>query len=146
MPDLCASVGLAQIRKYQSTLLPERKKIFRFYNEQFVKYNWAILPVGETEERTSSFHLYLLRIKDITETQRDQIIQKVSEKGIGVNVHYIPMPMLTLFKNLGYQMSDYPNTYRLYANEISLPLYNGLSEDKLKVVAEAIVEAYRSTI
>jgi dTDP-4-amino-4,6-dideoxygalactose transaminase len=146
MPDLCASVGLAQIRKYQSTLLPERKKIFRFYNEQFAQHDWAMLPTGETEQRTSSFHLYLLRIKNITETRRDQMIQKVSENGIGVNVHYIPMPMLTLFKNLGYQISDYPNTYRLYANEISLPIYNGLSEEKLKMVAEAIVEAYRSTI
>jgi dTDP-4-amino-4,6-dideoxygalactose transaminase len=146
MPDLCASVGLAQIRKYQSVLLPERRKIFRFYNEHFAKHDWAILPTGETDERVSSFHLYLLRIKDISEGQRDQIIQKVSEKGVGVNVHYIPMPMLTLFKNLGYQISDYPNTYRLYANEISLPVYNGLTEDKLKVVAETIVEAYYSTI
>ncbi|MDR0603192.1 MAG: DegT/DnrJ/EryC1/StrS family aminotransferase [Bacteroidales bacterium] len=146
MPDLCASVGLAQIRKYQSTMLPERRKIFRFYNEHFSKYDWAILPTGETAERISSFHLYLLRIKDITEEQRDLIIQKVSEKGVGVNVHYIPMPMLTLFKNLGYRMTDYPNTYRLYANEISLPLYNGLTEDKLSIVVETIVEAYSSTI
>jgi dTDP-4-amino-4,6-dideoxygalactose transaminase len=146
MPDLCASVGLAQIRKYQSTLLPERRKIFQFYNEQFAKHDWAILPTGETGERVSSFHLYLLRIKDISEEQRDQIIQKVSEKGVGVNVHYIPMPMLTLFKNLNYRIADYPNTYRLYANEISLPVYNGLTEDKLKVVVETIVEAYYSTI
>ena len=146
MPDLCASVGLAQIRKYQAMLLPERRKIFRFYNDHFSKYDWAILPTGETAERISSFHLYLLRIKDITEEQRDQIIQKVSEKGVGVNVHYIPMPMLTLFKNLGYRMPDYPNTYRLYANEISLPLYNGLTEDRLKIVAETLVEAYHSTI
>jgi dTDP-4-amino-4,6-dideoxygalactose transaminase len=146
MPDLCASVGLAQIRKYQSTLLPERRKIFRFYNECFSKYDWAILPLGETEERVSSFHLYLLRIKNTTEAQRDQIIQKVSEKGVGVNVHYIPMPMLTLFKNLGYRMADYPNTYQLYANEISLPVYNGLTEDKLKIVVETVIEAYHSTI
>jgi dTDP-4-amino-4,6-dideoxygalactose transaminase len=146
MPDLCASVGLAQIRKYQSTLLPERRKIFRFYSEHFSKFDWAILPTGETDERLSSFHLYLLRIKEITEEQRDQIIQKVSEKGVGVNVHYIPMPMLTLFKNLGYRIPDYPNTYRLYANEISLPVYNGLTEDKLNIVVETIVEAYGSII
>jgi dTDP-4-amino-4,6-dideoxygalactose transaminase len=146
MPDLCATVGLAQIRKYRSVLLPERKRIFQFYNEQFLKYDWAILPAGETKERVSSFHLYLLRIKDITEEQRDQIIQKVSKESVGVNVHYIPMPMLTLFKGLGYQMSDYPNTYQLYANEISLPIYNGLTNDKLKVVIETIVNAYHSTI
>lgn len=146
MPDICASVGLAQIRKYQSTLLPERKEIFHFYDQEFSKYNWAILPPAETEERTSSFHLYLLRIKAITEEQRDAIIQHISSKGVGVNVHYIPMPMLTLFKNLGYQMKDYPNTYQLYANEISLPIYNGLSQEQLTRVAETVVEAYASVM
>jgi dTDP-4-amino-4,6-dideoxygalactose transaminase len=142
MPDICASVGLAQIRKYQSTLLPERKEIFQFYDQEFSKYEWAILPPGETTERISSFHLYLLRIKGITEEQRDEMILQISLKGIGVNVHYIPMPMLTLFKNLGYKMEDYPNTYRLYANEISLPIYNGLTKDQLNRVVEAVVEAY----
>lgn len=142
MPDICASVGLAQIRKYQSTLLPERKEIFQFYEKEFSKYSWAILPPGESNERTSSFHLYLLRIKGINEAQRDEMIQSISSSGVGVNVHYIPMPMLTLFKNLGYKMEDYPTTYRLYANEISLPIYNGLTKDQLKRVVEAVVEAY----
>lgn len=146
MPDICASIGLAQIRKYQSTLLPERKKIFNFYHEQFSLYNWAVLPFGKTEDRESSFHLYLLRIKDITEAQRDQIIQKISEKGVGVNVHYIPMPMLTLFKNLGYNISDYPNTYKLYANEISLPVYNNLTEEQLQYVVDTVVESYQSVV
>jgi dTDP-4-amino-4,6-dideoxygalactose transaminase len=146
MPDLCASVGLAQIRKYSSTLLPERKKIVRFYNEHFSEYGWALLPTVETSERVSSFHLYLLRIKNCTETQRDRMIQKISEKGVGVNVHYIPMPMLTLFKNLGYQIAHFPNTYRLYANEISLPVYNNLSEDKLEKVVQAVVESYYEAI
>lgn len=144
MPDICASVGLAQIRKYKSTLLPERKSIFNFYNKEFSKYNWANTPVGENEERISSFHLYMLRIKGITESQRDQLIQIISEKGIGVNVHYIPMPMLTLFKNLGYKMEDYPNTYKLYSNEITLPLYNGLSHDKLKLIVDTVIAGYES--
>ena len=146
MPDICASVGLAQIRKYQSTLLPERKEIFQFYEKEFSKYSWAILPPGESNERISSFHLYLLRIKGINEAQRDEMIQSISSSGVGVNVHYIPMPMLTLFKNLGYKMEDYPTTYRLYANEISLPIYNGLTKDQLKRVVEAVVEAYDSVV
>ncbi len=146
MPDICASVGLAQIRKYKSVLLPERKSIFKFYIHEFSKFPWAVLPLGETDERTSSFHLFLLRIKDITEEQRDAIIQQISSNGIGVNVHYIPMPMLTLFKNLGYKMQDYPNTYKLYANEISLPIYNGLTIEQLNVVVEAVIDAYRSII
>ena len=146
MPDICASVGLAQIRKYKSTLLPERKEIFHFYNQNFSKYDWAILPPAETEERTSSFHLYLLRFKGITEVQRDEMIQQISAKGVGVNVHYIPMPMFTLFKNLGYRMEDYPNTFKLYANEISLPLYNGLTKEQLVFIVKSIIGAYNVVI
>ncbi len=146
MPDICASVGLAQIRKYKSTLLPERKEIFHFYDKEFSKYNWAILPFSKDETRESSYHLYLLRIKDITEEQRDAIIQQISLKGVGVNVHYIPMPMLTLFKNLGYKMENYPNTYKLYANEISLPVYNGLSKEQLIRVVETVINAFDSVI
>jgi dTDP-4-amino-4,6-dideoxygalactose transaminase len=142
MPDLCASVGLAQIRKYTSTLLPERKEIFDFYNRHFSIQSWARLPLSETEERTSSFHLYLLRINGITEDQRDAMIQHISSCGVGVNVHYIPMPMMTLFRNLGYKMEDYPNTFKLYANEISLPLYNGLTKNQLKRIVDVVTEAY----
>lgn len=146
MPDICASVGLAQIRKYTSELLPERKEIFGFYEENLSKYDWAIIPPSADEERTPSFHLFLLRIKGITESQRDAIIQHVSAKDVGVNVHYIPMPMLTLFKNMRYKMEDYPNTYKLYANEISLPVYNGLTKEQLKQVVETVIEAYNIVI
>lgn len=142
MPDLCATVGLAQIRKYKTKLLPERKEIFNFYTNAFTNYDWAILPKGKTDERESSYHLFLLRIKTLSEDKRDQMIQIISSKGVGVNVHYIPMPMLTLFKNLGYKMEDYPKTYELYSNEISLPIYNGLYSEQLNFVVETIVAAY----
>lgn len=144
MPDICASVGLAQIKKYKSQFLPERKSIFRFYNEFLSGYKWALLPMCEDTIRESSYHLYLLRIRDISEIQRDQMIQFISQKGVGVNVHYIPMPMLTLFKNLDYHIDDYPVTYKLYANEITLPVYNGLTEDKLQYILDTIVDAYNS--
>jgi len=146
MPDICASVGLAQIRKYKSTLLPERKEIFNFYSDALQKYSWAILPVGQNQERISSYHLYLLRIKEISEVQRDKMIQHISEEGVGVNVHYIPMPTLTLFKNQGYKIADYPNTWKLYENEITLPLYNGLTGDKLERIVQSVVDAYQSVI
>ncbi len=146
MPDICASVGLAQIRKYKSTLLPERKGIFQFYEQEFPKHDWAIIPLAENEERISSFHLFLLRIKGITEVQRDSMIQQISSQGVGVNVHYIPMPMLTLFKNLGYKIEDFPNTYKLYANEISLPIYNGLTKEQLIRVVETVVDAYQVVV
>ena len=145
MPDLCASVGLAQIRRYESTFLPERKRIFMHYINQLKQYPWAILPKWNDDLGSeSSYHLFLLRIKGITESQRDQIILRCSQKGVGVNVHYIPMPMLTLFKEKGYQISDYPNTFELYRNEISLPIYNNLSMGKVSFVIDTIVEAYNS--
>lgn len=144
MPDLCATVGLAQIRKYKSELLPERKGIFKFYTKAFSNYDWAIIPQSRTEQRESSYHLYLLRIKNLSEDKRDQMIQFISSKGVGVNVHYIPMPMLTLFKDLGYKMDDYPKTYELYSNEISLPIYNGLTNEQLIFVVETVVAAYNS--
>ncbi|SKA20430.1 dTDP-4-amino-4,6-dideoxygalactose transaminase [Chitinophaga eiseniae] len=146
MPDICAAIGLSQIRRYQGALLPERRLIYDQYNRKFSDHGWALLPPYDNNEKTSSYHLYLLRIKDITEEQRDQIIQYVSERGVGVNVHYIPMPMLTLFRQRGYKISDYPVTYRMYANEISLPLYNGMTEEQVSFVVETIAAAYKNII
>lgn len=139
MPDICAAIGLAQIRKYTSELLPDRHRIFQQYNQAFASFDWAILPPYRDEERASSCHLYMLRIAGANEEARDEIIRRISEKGVGVNVHYIPMAMLTLFKNLGYRMDDYPETYRLYANEITLPVYNGLTEAQVDEVAKAVI-------
>lgn len=141
MPDICAAIGLAQIRRYQEDLLPDRIRMFEQYQAGFKACDWALLPVlRDTFGSQSSAHLYLLRIKNATELQRDAIIQRVSERGIGVNVHYIPMPMLSLFKNLGYQIADYPNTYALYQGEISLPIYNGLSADQIAQVIHTLRE------
>jgi len=71
------------------------------------------------------------------------MIQLISSKGVGVNVHYIPMPMLTLFKNLGYMIADYPNTYKLYSNEISLPIYNGLTKEQLERITTCVIDAFK---
>ena len=144
MPDICAAVGLAQIKQYKNKLLPERKDIFKYYNDHFSKYEWAKLPPSNDAIRESSYHLYMLRINDINEQQRDQMIVYISSKGVAVNVHYIPMPMLTLFKNKGYKIEDYPNTYNLYANEISLPIYNNLNKLQLEKIKNTICQAYKS--
>jgi dTDP-4-amino-4,6-dideoxygalactose transaminase len=146
MPDLCAAVGLAQIRKYKTVLLPERKEIFNYYNREFSKFPWAIIPVGISSERISSFHLYMLRIKGINEEQRDAMILKISQLGVGVNVHYIPMQMLNLFKKLVYKMTDYPKTYNLYSNEISIPVYNGLTTDQLSLITKTIIDTYSDIV
>lgn len=145
MPDIGAAIGLAQIRKYESQLLPERKRIFARYQDAFGQHEWAILPLEHDDRRESSCHLYLLRIAGADEQRRDAIIQAVAERGVAVNVHYIPMPMLTLFRSRGYRIEDYPATYALYANEITLPLYNGLTAEQVDEVVAAVVAAVEGT-
>jgi dTDP-4-amino-4,6-dideoxygalactose transaminase len=139
MPDLCAAVGLAQIRQYRERLLPERLAIFEQYRERLKDLAAVILPpFSDKAHSRSSAHLFMLRIQGITETQRDAIIVQLAESGVGVNVHYIPLPMLTLFKNLGYQMTDYPVAYQLFQGEISLPIYNGLTTEQVDYVAQHV--------
>lgn len=145
LPDLGAAVGLAQMRKYPNELLPDRKRIFRRYLEGFSAYPWAILPIMSDAGRESSCHLFLLRIDGADEARRDAIIDHVSAAGVGVNVHYIPMPMLTLFRERGYRMEDYPRTYDLYRNEITLPLYNGLTDEQVDEVVRVVAEAVEAT-
>jgi dTDP-4-amino-4,6-dideoxygalactose transaminase len=146
MPDVCAAIGLAQIKKYDKKLLLERKRVFDNYSTAFSEFTWAQLPPQDTANIQSSYHLYALRIKRITEAQRDAIIDEIAKLGVAVNVHFIPMPMLTLFKNLGYKMADYPNAFDNYSREISLPIYPQLDEEKVKFVIEAVVSSYNKVI
>lgn len=146
LTDVCAAIGLAQMRKYKSKLLPDRRRIFEHYNRFFADKNWAILPPAISDERESSYHLYLLRINDITEAQRDKIIQLVAEAGAATNVHFVPMPMLTLFKNMGYDINDYPVAFNNYHNEISLPIYSQLTDEQCTFIEEQIEKAYRAVV
>jgi len=146
MPDVCAAIGLAQIKKYDKNLLQERKRVFDSYSVAFSGFTWAQLPPQDTANIRSSYHLYALRMKGITEDQRDAIIDEIAKLGVAVNVHFIPMPMLTLFKNLGYKMADYPNAFDNYSREISLPIYPQLDEEKVKYVIEAVVSSYNKVI
>lgn len=141
MPDICAAIGLAQIRQYVNTLLPLRKIISLKYGDAFKAYDWFIEPVMKAENREASYHLFPLRIKGITEAQRDQVIDELVLRGINVNVHFIPMPMLTYFKSLGYSISDFPNSYKQYAAEISLPIYPQLSDEEISYITNAVIES-----
>lgn len=146
MPDVCAAIGVAQMRKYKSELLPERKRIFEHYKQFFQSKEWAIMPAYQDENRQSSYHLFLLRIKGITEAQRDKMIQLISETGASVNVHFVPMPMLTLFKENGYDIKDYPVAYRNYAAEISLPVYTQLTDEQCSFIEEQVALAYNAVV
>ena len=107
-----------------------------------MKKNWAQLPIIKDEKRTSCYHLYALRIKNITESQRDAMMELIAEDGISVNVHFIPMPMLTLFKDLGYSMDNYPVSYDNYSREISLPIYPQLTNEQIDFICKSIEKAY----
>jgi len=146
MPDVCAAIGLAQIRKYGSFLLPERKRVAEGYYRQFCKYSWAQLPLLKDGNTESSYHLFALRIKGITETQRDAIIDEITLYNIAVNVHFIPMPMLTIFKDMGYDIKNHPIAYDNYSREISLPIYPQLSDEQVDYIVDAVINSYNKVV
>lgn len=140
MTDLQAAIGLVELERYAENL-SRRKEIFHRYAAAFKSETWAIEPAFETETKTSSYHLYLLRIKGATETQRDAIIQEIFEQDVSVNVHFQPLPLLTAYKKRGYFMGDYPEAYAKYANEISLPVYFDLTNDQVDMVIDAVIRS-----
>jgi len=140
MPDICAALGLAQIRQYTQSLLPARRRIANNYHEGFKSHKWYIKPPLKDSSRESSYHLYPLRIKDVTEEQRDQIVDGLSTIGISVNVHFIPLPMLSLFKQLGFNIDEFPNSYKQYACEISLPIYPQLTDEQVSYLIKSVIE------
>lgn len=141
MPDLCAAVGLAQIRKYDSVLLKERERVAVQYMEFFSAKNWALCPVLKDESRISCNHLFALRITDISEEKRDLVIEEITKMGVSVNVHFIPMPMLTAFKDLGYDINDFPVAYDNYSREISLPIYPQLTTEQIQYICDTVEKA-----
>lgn len=145
LADVNAAIGLAQIRKYED-LLKERKRVFTRYNDTLKQYDWALTPPALTPGKESSYHVYALRIKDVTEQQRDEIIQEIAKSEVAVNVHFVPMPMLTLFREKGYDIKDYPQTYRNYAHEISLPIYPQLTDEQADFVIRTVVEAHNKVM
>ncbi len=146
MPDVLAAIGVAQMKKYNKVIQAERIRIFKYYNICFKKCDWAITPNFKKDNCLSACHLYPLRIKSINEEQRDKIIDYIAEKNIAVNVHFIPLPMLTIFKNAGYSISDYPQSYKQYANEISLPIYPQLTNEQCRQVVEVVIKAVNFVI
>jgi dTDP-4-amino-4,6-dideoxygalactose transaminase len=146
MTDILASIGLVELERYESLILPARKNIFNLYTQAFKKCSWAIVPEFESAAKTSSYHLFALGIQHITEAQRDVIISKIFEKKVSVNVHFMPVPMLTYYKNEGYTISDYPKTYTKYASEISLPVYVNLTEQQVQTVINAVITSVEEVL
>ncbi len=141
MPDICAAIALAQLRQYKDSLLPSRRKVATRYYKGFRFFNWFVPPLLRDRDRETSYHIFPIRIKNITEEQRDRIIDRLMANEIIVNVHFIPLPMLTLFKNMGYKIEDYPNAYKQFSSEISLPIYPQLTDAELDYIIQQVIEA-----
>lgn len=138
MTDVQAGIGLAQIKRYDS-MLKRRHEIIEKYENGFAGSK-LITPVHTTESSKSSGHLYLARIKDATLEDRNEIIIKMEERGVSTNVHYKPLPLLTAYKNLGFDIDDYPNAYNLFKNEISLPIYSTLTDEEVEYIIENLLD------
>ena len=138
MTDVQAGIGLAQIERYDS-MLKRRHEIIEKYENGFAGSK-LITPVHTTESSKSSGHLYLTRIKDATLEDRNEIIIKMEERGVSTNVHYKPLPLLTAYKNLGFDIDDYPNAYNLFKNEISLPIYSTLTDEEVEYIIENLLD------
>lgn len=134
MTDIHASLGLAQLKRYPS-LLKKRRQIINRYNEAFKNIPISVLK-HYGDNFSSSGHLYFTRIFNANRNQCNKIMLEMAEKGIGTNVHYKPLPMLTAYKNLGFRIDDYPNAYKMYNNEITLPLHTKLSDEQIAYVIE----------
>lgn len=143
MADVNAAIGLAQIREYPA-LLKERKRVFNTYSKAFADCDWAIIPPSVDGEKESSYHIYALRIKDFTEEQRDHMIDEIAKYEVAVNVHFIPMPMLSFFKSQGYDIRSYPQAYKNFKGEISLPIYPQLEEEQLNFIIDVVKSAYKT--
>jgi len=146
MPDLLASIGLVELHRYDKDTLVKRKSIFDYYNSELSKYNWAIVPQHFNKEKSSSYHLYQLRIKGIDELTRDLMIQQINQQRVSVNVHFQPLPLLTYYKNLGYNIEDFPIAYKNYACEISLPIFYDITPVQMKTVIDTLVRTVKELL
>jgi dTDP-4-amino-4,6-dideoxygalactose transaminase len=136
--DIASSLGLSQLRRYETEILPNRKALYESYVSLLQDNERFIIPVCRDTFRESSYHLFPLRIEGLTEDGRDNLIRKMAEDGVSANVHYIPLPMHPLYKKLGYRIEDYPRAYEAYKNEITLPLYSKMSIEDTEYVCEVL--------
>lgn len=138
MTDVMAGIGLAQLKRYPE-MLYRRRQIIEKFNEGLKDCNVQVLN-HYSDNHSSSGHLYLVRLLDKTVEERNEIIIKMAERGIACNVHYKPLPMMTAYKNLGFDIADYPNAYDMYHNEITLPLNTRMTDEDVEYVIENFVE------
>ncbi len=145
MTDIMAAIGQVQLRRYPS-LLARRKEIIQQYeagmegiNAKLSKYDLTCL-VHYDKKNCSSGHLFLMRVRGVGEEIRNRIIEEMAERGVATNVHYKPLPMLSAYRNIGFDISDYPHAYDMYQNEVTLPLHTKLSDEDVQYVLQCLEE------
>ncbi len=144
MTDITAAIGLKQLERYPA-LIERRKEIIAKYDKMCDSL--GIIRLDHCgKDYSGSGHLYITRIPDISEETRNSIIAEMAERGIACNVHYKPLPMMTAYKNLGFDIADFPNAYNFFKNEITLPLHTKLSDDDIKTVCENFAEIVKKYI
>ncbi len=141
MTDIMASLGLAQLNRYDD-LMKRRHEIIDMYQTAFNNLPVKLLNHHD-DNHISSGHLYLVRINGIDVETRNEIIEAMAKRGIATNVHYKPLPLLTAYKELGFNIDDYPNAYNQYKNEISLPLYSKLTNEQVEYIIENFIEVLK---
>ncbi|HUX95575.1 MAG TPA: DegT/DnrJ/EryC1/StrS family aminotransferase [Bacteroidales bacterium] len=146
MTDILSSIGLVEIQRYDNDTMIRRRHIFDKYTQAFKNISWAQPPIYETKDKISSFHVYLLRIKGINESQRNEIINRIFDNDVSVNVHFQPLPLLSYYKNLGYSMLNYPVAYDNYSREISLPVFYDLSDEQINIVINVVIESVNNVL
>jgi dTDP-4-amino-4,6-dideoxygalactose transaminase len=146
MTDMSAAIGLVELERYDNDTQLKRKQIFDTYQAAFLKDNRFQVPVYHTDSKTGCYHLYPLRIKGITEQQRDAIMKEIFDYDVSVNVHFIPVPAMTFYKNLGYDLKNYPVTYDNFSREISLPVFYNLTEEQTQTVINAVINSVNKVL
>ena len=142
MTDVVAAIGLVQIKRYKS-MLERRHNMIKRYNEAFKHLNIAVMKHC-TDSYTSSGHLYPVRLLGKTREDANKLMELMAQRGIATNVHYKPLPMMTAYRKLGFDIKDFPNSYNQFVNEVTLPLNTKMTDDDLEYVIQNFVEIISS--
>jgi dTDP-4-amino-4,6-dideoxygalactose transaminase len=146
MTDIVAAIGLVELARYQDDTLVKRRRVVDAYASALGRHAWAELPVYDRDRCTSSYHLFPLRIRGIHEEQRDRIIQRIFDRDVSVNVHYIPVPRMSFYRGLGYDLANYPVAQDNFSREISLPVFYDITDEQVRTVVDAVVASVEEEI
>ena|ERR1700757_10182 len=147
MTDIVAAMGLIELERYDSETLVKRKAICAHYTNALAKHADIFeLPLQQTKDKESCYHLFPLRIKNITEEQRDEIIKNIFDCDVSVNVHFIPVPCMSFYKGLGYDIKNYPTAYNNYSREITLPVFYDLTTQQLETIVDAVIKSTEKVV